>query len=411
MKKLLTIWLLAACSCLASAQQHVTITLDSNQASGHTSGYLVVDAVSVAVTPTNATVHSGGLLQLSAQVLNSQNAGVTWKSSAGSISSSGLFTAPVITTGQDVKITATSVADPTKSNTVTVTLTTAIGISIAPTSASLQTGQTQVFTATLTGAANPAVNWSLTGAVGTITQGGLFTAGGVGTGTVTATSAQDNSVSISASVTVTAVVPPTLVSIALSPSGSSQFNGSATNYTATGTYSDSSTAPVGTLGTWNTSNHTVATVGTPTPANPQAVNCLTAGSINVTLVVGSVTGTASLTCQTLIPSLTITTASLGPATVNQPFSQTINVTGGVPPYTFSTPARTIPTGAIDVLTYMMPPPNARNTTHLTGSANKYFRLDGGLLWWLKGANGNPWDGRLYDENYIYDWFTEDGDSY
>lgn len=409
MKKLLTIWLLAACSCLASAQQHVTITLDPNQTSGHTTGYLVVDPVTVTVTPTNATVHSGGLLQMNANILNSQNTGVTWRASAGSISSSGLFTAPVITTGQNVTITAVSVADPTKSNSVTVTLTTAIGISIAPTSATLQTGQTQVFTATLTGAANPTVNWSLTGAVGSITQGGLFTAGSAGTGSVVATSAQDSSVSISAPVTVTAVVPPTLVSIALSPSGSSQFDGSATSYTATGTYSDGSTAPVGTLGVWNTSNHTVATVGTPTPANPQAVNCLTPGSINVTLVVGSVTGTASLTCQTLIPSLTITTASLGPATVNQPFSQTINVTGGTPPYTFTTPAKAVPTGAIDVLTYLMPPPNARNTTHLTGAANKYFHIDGGLLWWLKGSNGNPWDGRLYDENYIYDWFTEDGD--
>src|SRR5437879_7635523 len=34
------------------------------------------------------------------------------------------------------------------------------------------------------------------------------------------------------------------------------------------------------------------------------------------------------------------------------------------------------------------------------TAGKYFHLDGGLFWWLKGAGGNPWDGEYYDANFI-----------
>lgn len=77
----------------------------------------------------------------------------------------------------------------------------AISVSISPTTATVSTGQTQTFTATVTGSTQ-GVTWSSTSA-GTIDQNGLFTAVSAGTGTVTATSKEDTSKSATAQVTVT----------------------------------------------------------------------------------------------------------------------------------------------------------------------------------------------------------------
>jgi hypothetical protein len=71
--------------------------------------------ITVAVTPGAASVPSGGSVQLTAQVNNATNTGVTWSATAGMVSASGLFTAPVVTANVQVIVTATSVADTTKS--------------------------------------------------------------------------------------------------------------------------------------------------------------------------------------------------------------------------------------------------------------------------------------------------------
>jgi hypothetical protein len=75
-----------------------------------------------------------------------------------------------------------------------------ISVSISPTTATVTTGQTQAFTATVTGSTK-GVTWSST-SVGTIDQTGLFTAVSAGTGTVTATSVEDTTKSATAQVTV-----------------------------------------------------------------------------------------------------------------------------------------------------------------------------------------------------------------
>jgi len=70
--------------------------------------------VGVSVTPFNATIASGGTQQFSVTVTNCEDKSVTWSATAGTVSSSGLFTAPTVTTDQTVTVTATSVTDPTK---------------------------------------------------------------------------------------------------------------------------------------------------------------------------------------------------------------------------------------------------------------------------------------------------------
>ncbi len=77
-------------------------------------------AVTVAISPASATINLGGTQQFTATVTGSNNTSVVWTFSppAFGVSSTGLFTAP---TSQGT-VTATSVADPTKSASVTITL-------------------------------------------------------------------------------------------------------------------------------------------------------------------------------------------------------------------------------------------------------------------------------------------------
>ncbi|HMD09490.1 MAG TPA: Ig-like domain-containing protein [Candidatus Acidoferrum sp.] len=82
-----------------------------------------------------------------------------------------------------------------------------VTVSINPTSASLQTGSPQQFSAIVTGSSNTNVTWTATG--GTISTGGLYTAGNsAGSYSVTATSVADTTKYATAPVTVTTTPPP-----------------------------------------------------------------------------------------------------------------------------------------------------------------------------------------------------------
>jgi hypothetical protein len=83
-----------------------------------------------------------------------------------------------------------------------------VSVAVSPTSASVGEGDSQQFSATVTGSSNTAVNWAATG--GTISSSGMFVAGNAaGSFMVTATSAADNTKSAQASVAVSVPAPPT----------------------------------------------------------------------------------------------------------------------------------------------------------------------------------------------------------
>ncbi|HKM84521.1 MAG TPA: Ig-like domain-containing protein [Candidatus Acidoferrum sp.] len=82
-----------------------------------------------------------------------------------------------------------------------------IGVAISPKSAPLIEGESQQFSASVTGTSNTAVTWSATG--GSISSTGLYVAGSTaGNYTVTATSAADTTKSAQASVAISAPAPP-----------------------------------------------------------------------------------------------------------------------------------------------------------------------------------------------------------
>jgi serine protease len=207
--------------------------------------------VAVTVTPATASVQVGnGMQTFTAAVTNTTNTAVTWSvngvtggnATVGMISAAGVYTAPATApTPATVTVKATSVADATKSASAQVTVTTPVAISITPTSATVQTGMTQTFTATVTGSSNTSVNWSVNGAaggnatVGMISTSGVYTAPmtvpSPATVTVTAVSAADSTKSASAQTTVAAApasggTPPPTNGSTSSTSGSGMTSSS-----------------------------------------------------------------------------------------------------------------------------------------------------------------------------------------
>jgi hypothetical protein len=73
-----------------------------------------VPSVQVAISPASFTLAPGASHQFSAEVSNASNVDVIWSASAGTITATGLFTAPNVSAPTTVQLIATSKADPGK---------------------------------------------------------------------------------------------------------------------------------------------------------------------------------------------------------------------------------------------------------------------------------------------------------
>jgi len=316
---------------------------------------LATPPVTVTVSPGSATLGVGQTQQFSATVTGTTSAAatgltnpaVTWSVSpaVGTISSGGLYTAPAtLGSPQTVTVTATSVADPSKTATASVTITPPVTVSVTPTAATMLPSQAQTFTATVGGTTNTGVTWSIAPATGTISSSGLYTAPPTISSTrsvmVTATSVADATKSASATVT---LIPPVQITTSSLPGGTvgTAYNATlaATGGVAPYTWSVASgQLPPGT----SLSTSTGLISGTPT----------TAGSYNITMQVTDAAGyqaTALLTlviaaCTGCSGPLSITTSSLPAGSVGVPYNSTLVATGGTAPYTWSTASGQLPTG-------------------------------------------------------------------
>jgi predicted P-loop ATPase/GTPase len=195
-----------------------------------------VGGVTVSVSPTTATLYAGQTQQYSATVTNASSTAVSWSVSpagAGTISSSGLYTAPAsIASQQTITIIATSQAEPNVSASASATLTPPISVSVAPPNATLYGGQTQQFSSSVSNASNTAVNWSLSPVgTGTISASGLYTAPASiatqQTVTITATSQADST----KSATATVILTPAVV-VSISPTSSTLYAGQSQQFSA-----------------------------------------------------------------------------------------------------------------------------------------------------------------------------------
>jgi hypothetical protein len=160
----------------------------------------------VTVTPSSGAVLAGGSLQFqAAAVPASCSNSVKWRVTSGTISTTGLFTAPVVTTRTAVTVQATQVKAPGASGAVKVTITPITSIAVNPGSASNLVGNTVQFTAVGTFADGTTSDLTATAtwassATGVATvAAGLSTGLSAGTTNITATWGVTGSTSFSVS--------------------------------------------------------------------------------------------------------------------------------------------------------------------------------------------------------------------
>ncbi len=195
-------------------------------------------------------------------------------------------------------------------------------IAVTPANPSIVKGQTEQFTATGTYSDNStqnltnSVTWaSATTSVATINSTGLATSVGVGTSNISATMG-----SIVGS-TVLTVTSPTLVSIAVTPANPTVPKGTSQQFTATGTYSDTTTQNITTTVTWASATTSVATITTGGIATAVAAT----GTSTISATLNSIVGSTVLTATTpTLVSIAVTPAN---PTVPKGTSQQFTATG------------------------------------------------------------------------------------
>jgi uncharacterized protein YjdB len=285
-----------------------TATISATKGSVNGSTLLTVTTAtlaSIAVTPPNPSIANGTSQQFTATGTYSDGSThditdrVTWSSSSETVASisnaagsRGLATAA----GLGTTTISASFSGKTGSTLLTVTAATLVSIAVTPANPSLPRGLTQQFVATgtytdgSTQVLTSSVSWSSSDAsVASIANAGspgLATALSVGSTTIKAVS---GSVSGSTTLTVTSAI---LVSISVQPASVTMPQSSTRQFTALGTFSDSSVVDLTTQVTWTSSDATVVAISNAARSQGLAT-ALAKGSVTITATKGAVTGQAS----------------------------------------------------------------------------------------------------------------------
>jgi uncharacterized protein YjdB len=175
-----------------------------------------IPVTGVTLSPPTVAIPVGGTQQLTVTVAptDATNKTVTWTSSntavstvstTGLVTAVGAGTANITVTTQDGSYTATSQ--------ITASVIAVTGVTVSPSSASLETGATTTLIATVlpTNATNKTVTWSSSNSsVATVSSSGVVTGIGAGSAVITVTT-QSGSFTATSAVTVTAAVPCTTI--------------------------------------------------------------------------------------------------------------------------------------------------------------------------------------------------------
>jgi hypothetical protein len=283
---------------------------------------------SIAVTPASPSLAKNATQQFTATGTFSDGStqnltgSVAWSSgtpSVATITSSGLATA----VGAGMSMIQAISGAVSGSTILSVTGLTLSSIAVTPANPSITKGATEQFTATgtysdgstqnLTGS----VTWnSLTTSDATISSAGLAKGVGVGSSTIQATSG-----TVKGS-TVLNVSAATLTSISVTPANPSITTGATQQFTATGTFSDSSTQNLTSSVTWTSLKTAVATISASGLAS--GVN---AGSATIQAASGSITGTTTLTVNAVAPTLSSIAVTPANPSIQNGAAQQFTATG------------------------------------------------------------------------------------
>jgi hypothetical protein len=255
-------------------------------------------AISVDVTPGSASVILGATQQFSATVIGNSNPAVTWSvdgtrggtAAAGTITSAGLYTAPAILPAvPQVSVLAISVGNPAASDGATVNITSDVGVTIAPVSATVTAGASLDFTATVTsqGHPNASVVWSVNGVPGGNSQVGTITSSGAASASYLAPDPPP--IPAAVSVTATSVADPSRSAVA--------------NLDIIGCNQSGSISPASSsLGFLQTQSLTATLCVTPGAAIQWDVNGVAGGSAPLGTVTSTGAATATYTAPASLPA-------------------------------------------------------------------------------------------------------------
>ena len=288
--------------------QNITLTVKSvaDRTKTASATIALVPTISVSLNPSSNSLAAGQSTAMNATVNGTTNAGLNWSLSPHvGILSNGVYTAPSpITVPQTVTVTAASQASPGTTASAQLTLV-PVSIRVTPPSASLSSGHSATFSATVNGSSNTAVNWSLSRAVGTITNG-VYTAPALVTSaqtiTLTATSAADHTKSASATVSLRASV-----SLTMTPSSASLTGGQSTTFKAT--VSGSSNSAVN----WSMSP-SIGTLSNGVYTAPATISCNK--TITVTAVSAADPSKKVSAAISLVPASVAVSISMSPSTAS-----------------------------------------------------------------------------------------------
>jgi hypothetical protein len=169
------------------------VSIPSGNESGSTSAHIAVSAgapgpsgPALSISPASMTMASQAQQQFTASISGTANTGVTWSANPGTISSSGVFTAPKVTSNTSAVITATSTASANSHATATVTVTPQSALAIATAALEgAEAGAPYADSLSATGGVAP-YQWSFT--AGSLPSGiQLQSSSGAITGTTTVT--------------------------------------------------------------------------------------------------------------------------------------------------------------------------------------------------------------------------------
>jgi trimeric autotransporter adhesin len=327
---------------IAAGSANVTATKDGITG---TSAFTVTTAVlqTIDVTPASFSLAVGRTQQLTAmgQYSDGSTADITaqasWSSSAtgiASVSDSAGTRGLVTAVGAGTADLTAALDGITGVSRATVTDATLVSIAVTPATGSLPVGRTRQFTATgtfsdtTTADITAQVTWSSSDAAAVSISNaagsqGLATALAPGDVTLTATLT-----GVTGTATLTAVAV-TLQSIAVTPAGPTLPAGRTRQLTATGSYSDGSTADLTTQVTWASSDVATATVSN-VDGSRGLVTAVAPGTTTVSAMLGSITGTTTVTVRAaVIDSIAVTpaTASLDVGATQQ-FTATATLSNG-----------------------------------------------------------------------------------
>ncbi len=260
--------------------------------------------VSLAITPGSAVVPVNGVQAFTAMATYSDGSVrdvtpyVTWTSGTTTVGTVGQTTGVVTGLASGSSQLSVSFGGKTSSVAVTVTSATLVSVTVTPAATTLPIASTQALTAKatysdgnvvdITTAAVWGSNAPLIASVAANT--GVATAVSAGTAVVTATSGGKSG---SATLTVSSV---TLTSIAVTPASTTVQPGDSKIFTATGSYSDGSTANLTATATWTSSMPQVATV----VSNTGVASAVAVGSTLITASANGKSGSATLTVTTAV---------------------------------------------------------------------------------------------------------------